>query len=86
MCNPPFFKDRGERDSGQSRSGRRPPPSTVGTGSERETVVEGGEVGFVRRIVEDSLSLRDTVRYVYVCGCRKAKPRVPSNSWSLATF
>ncbi len=71
MCNPPFFKDRVEKDIGQSRSGHRPPPSTVGTGSEGETVVEGGEVGFVRRMVDDSLKLRDAVRYVCstVAGC-----------------
>ena len=62
MCNPPFFKDRGERDMGYSRTGHRPLPSTVCGGSEGETVVEGGEVEFVRRIVKDSLKLKSAVR------------------------
>ena len=71
MCNPPFFKDKVERYGGPSRSSHRPAAGTFSSGSESETVTEGGEVGFVRRIVQDSLKLRTRVRCVcvYVCVC-----------------
>ena len=72
MCNPPFFKDREERyGGGASRSELRPPPSTFSSGTLSETVTEGGEVEFVKRIIHDSLTLRSSVRcvqklYLYV--------------------
>ena len=69
MCNPPFFKDNAERYGGHSRSGRRPVAGTFSSGSRCETVTEGGEVGFVMRIVQDSIKLRTGVRCVCVCAC-----------------
>ena len=62
MCNPPFFKDAAERHGGSSRSQLRPVAATFCPGSARETVVEGGEVAFVGRILEDSLQLKTRVR------------------------
>jgi methyltransferase len=65
MCNPPFFKDGEERYGGgaNTRSELRPPPGTFSSGTLGETVTEGGEVEFVRKIIHDSLALRDRVRY-----------------------
>ena len=65
MCNPPFFKDREERYGGgaTTRSELRPPPGTFSSGTLGETVTEGGEVEFVRKIIHDSLALRDRVRW-----------------------
>jgi 23S rRNA A1618 N6-methylase RlmF len=52
MCNPPFFEDF-EEEAAQG------PNNTVITESEAVTV--GGEVDFVRRIIEDSLYYRDKI-------------------------
>ena len=63
MCNPPFFKDGEERLGGvASRSGRRPPAETFSGASARESITEGGEVEFVMRIINDSLTLKNRVR------------------------
>ena len=66
MCNPPFFKDKEERYGGgvATRSELRPPPSTFSGGTQGETVTEGGEVTFVKRIIQESLMLKNRVRYV----------------------
>lgn len=55
MCNPPFFKEI-------EQAGRN--PKTVCTGTAGEMVTEGGEVGFVKRIIADSLFLTNRIRYV----------------------
>ena len=62
MCNPPFFKDAADLLSQTSPHGHRPLPCTFNTGSRGETVTRGGEVGFVGRILEDSLKLKKKVR------------------------
>lgn len=65
MCNPPFFKSEEEKLGGLSSHGDlRPLPSTFSTGTEKETTTEGGEVEFVKRMIEDSLTLRDRIRQV----------------------
>ena len=53
MCNPPFFADI--EKAGQN-------PKTVCTGTAGEMVTEGGELGFVKRIIADSLFLTDRIR------------------------
>ena len=64
MCNPPFFRDSEERygGGGATRSKLRPPPKTFSGGTPGEMITEGGEVEFVKRIVQDSLVLRSRVR------------------------
>ncbi len=65
MCNPPFFVSEEERSKGlASRSNRRPFSCTDYGGTPEEMVTEGGEVGFVQKMVVDSLELRGRVRYV----------------------
>ena len=66
MCNPPFFKDNEERYGGSSRSDHRPAPSTFSGATAGETVTEGGEEEFVKRIIRDSLVLNKGVRCVCV--------------------
>ena len=62
MCNPPFFMDEKDKRSEHSRTDQRPIPSTQNTGNESETITSGGEVEFVKRIVSDSLVLKEKIR------------------------
>ena len=64
MCNPPFFASEKERfgELG-SHSGQRPSPSTFSSGTTKEVVTEGGEVGFIQKIIRDSLELKDRIKY-----------------------
>ena len=62
MCNPPFFSNEDEAILGDARTGKRPLPMSVNTGTAIETITSGGEVEFVKGIIEDSLTLRDQIR------------------------
>uniref|UniRef100_A0A8C4NBI2 RNA N(6)-adenosine-methyltransferase METTL16 n=1 Tax=Eptatretus burgeri TaxID=7764 RepID=A0A8C4NBI2_EPTBU len=66
MCNPPFFATAEEAKGAKSRSAHRPPPSSVNTGGNTEILAEGGELEFVRRIIQDSLHLMKRLRW-YTC-------------------
>ncbi|KAJ4289149.1 hypothetical protein N0V90_011491 [Kalmusia sp. IMI 367209] len=63
ICNPPFFIN--EADMRQSLHGENKTwlPNAVCTGAEVEMVCSGGDLGFVTRIVEESLILRDRVTW-----------------------
>ena len=63
MCNPPFFGDRLEAAGDNSRTDRRPLPHSVCTATDDETVAEGGEVGFVKKMIQESLELKSQIRY-----------------------
>lgn len=54
MCNPPFFESMEE--AGQN-------PKTSCGGMPEEMICPGGEKAFISRIIEDSVSLRDSFRY-----------------------
>ncbi|CAM9372156.1 unnamed protein product [Chrysoparadoxa australica] len=56
MTNPPFFGD-------VSEAGGKPSSSTSAAMTEREVACEGGEVAFVGAIIEDSIRLKDRVRW-----------------------
>ncbi|XP_056414433.1 RNA N6-adenosine-methyltransferase METTL16 [Hyla sarda] len=66
MCNPPFFANQMEAQGVNSRNPRRPPPSSVNTGGITEIMAEGGELEFVKRIIHDSLQLKERLRW-YSC-------------------
>ncbi|XP_041851094.1 RNA N6-adenosine-methyltransferase mettl16 [Melanotaenia boesemani] len=66
MCNPPFFANQLEAKGVNSRNSRRPPPSSVNTGGVTEIMAEGGELEFVKRIIQDSLQLKKRLRW-YSC-------------------
>ncbi|KJZ79504.1 hypothetical protein HIM_00973 [Hirsutella minnesotensis 3608] len=61
MTNPPFYES--EDAMVQSSKSKSRPPCTACTGSRTEMVVEGGEVAFVRRILNESLILRNRVQW-----------------------
>jgi 23S rRNA (adenine1618-N6)-methyltransferase len=61
MCNPPFYSS--EQDMSNAYHGKALPPSAVCTGSTNEMICPGGDVGFVTRILEESLQLRERVQW-----------------------
>lgn len=61
MTNPPFYESEDEMLRSAAQKNR--PPSTACTGHEVEMVAAGGEVGFVGRILSESLILRDRVQW-----------------------
>lgn len=61
MTNPPFYES--EEEMLRSANQKSRPPSTTCTGVKTEMVTEGGEVGFVERILEESLVLRKRVQW-----------------------
>ena len=66
MCNPPFFTSELELDTKiVSRSSSRPPPHNAPTGTITELVSPGGEIGFIRRIINDSMELKNQIRFVF---------------------
>lgn len=65
MCNPPFYASEEEvekTNKSRSASCPRPPPNNARTGSPNEIVVEGGEVAFVFKMIDDSFKLKDNIR------------------------
>eukprot|EP00794_Sanderia_malayensis_P014337 gene14337-15833_t len=72
MCNPPFFADREEACGDISRSDRRPLPVSLSTATENESITDGGEVAFVKKLVDESLHLKDRIRwYTSMLGKKK---------------
>lgn len=63
ICNPPFFAD--EKEMRQSINGETKSwkPNAVCTGSQNEMVCEGGDLGFVARMVDESIALREKVTW-----------------------
>lgn len=61
MTNPPFYAS--DDDMLKSAAKKSRPPHSACTGAPVEMVCEGGEVAFVGRILDESLVLRDRVRW-----------------------
>ncbi|KAK5135662.1 hypothetical protein LTR08_004963 [Meristemomyces frigidus] len=61
MTNPPFYSST--EDMQASYTAKTAPPSAVCTGAENEMICPGGDVGFVTRILTESLELRDRVQW-----------------------
>ncbi|KAK5130718.1 hypothetical protein LTR16_001327, partial [Cryomyces antarcticus] len=61
MCNPPFYSSR--TDMAASAASKSLPPLAVCTGAESEMICEGGDVGFVLRIVDESCLLQSRVQW-----------------------
>lgn len=63
MCNPPFFSSENDVDSNQkSRTANRKEPTNCRTGVSDEIISPGGEVEFIRNIINDSLKLRERIK------------------------
>ncbi|KAH9889603.1 hypothetical protein F4778DRAFT_383775 [Xylariomycetidae sp. FL2044] len=61
MTNPPFYSSEAELLELARQKGR--PPNSVCTGVSTEMVCDGGEIEFVRRIIRESLRLRERVQW-----------------------
>ncbi|KAL6801745.1 hypothetical protein J3E68DRAFT_434818 [Trichoderma sp. SZMC 28012] len=61
MTNPPFYES--EEAMVKSAQEKSRPPFTACTGAKVEMVTQGGEVGFINRIFEESLILRERVQW-----------------------
>lgn len=61
MVNPPFYTSESELLDLARQKSR--PPNSACTGASIEMVCEGGEIGFVRRIIDESLKLRTRVQW-----------------------
>ncbi|KRY89815.1 Methyltransferase-like protein 16 [Trichinella pseudospiralis] len=62
MCNPPFFDSQRKEGPGNlSFASRRPAPHSCTVGRHEEMYADGGEVHFVKRIINDSERLRKRV-------------------------
>ncbi|KNE94065.1 hypothetical protein PSTG_12576 [Puccinia striiformis f. sp. tritici PST-78] len=67
MCNPPFYRSQDEIED--LRSKKAFPPEAVCTGSEVEMVYPGGEVGFIEKLITDSLIIGSQTRwFTSLCG------------------
>lgn len=65
LCNPPFFDSQNNDQHKSRKSGKRPPPHNCPTGYKEELSCEGGEVKFVTQIIEESLLIKDKIRYFF---------------------
>ena len=69
MCNPPFYN---LNDEASNRTGNRKPPPNSSTGSQNELAVDGGEVQFIIKIIEESIELRNRIQiYTTMVGHKK---------------
>ncbi|KAK7955762.1 uncharacterized protein PG986_004984 [Apiospora aurea] len=61
MTNPPFYES--EAELRQLAAQKALPPASACTGAPHEMVCEGGEVGFIQRLLDESLVLRGRVQW-----------------------
>ncbi|KAK8052353.1 hypothetical protein PG993_003738 [Apiospora rasikravindrae] len=61
MTNPPFYES--EEELQQLAAQKALPPASACTGAPHEMVCEGGEVGFIQRLLDESLVLRERVQW-----------------------
>ncbi|KAJ9489619.1 hypothetical protein VN97_g3634 [Penicillium thymicola] len=61
MCNPPFYTSSAELK--QSAEQKEREPFSACTGAEMEMVTRGGEVAFVKQMIDESLQLRDRIQW-----------------------
>ncbi|KAJ5522675.1 hypothetical protein N7513_013248 [Penicillium frequentans] len=61
MCNPPFYTSNEEMAA--SAEAKSQAPSSTCTGADVEMITSGGEVEFVTRMIDESLQLRDRIKW-----------------------
>ncbi|KAI9365867.1 hypothetical protein BD770DRAFT_423739 [Pilaira anomala] len=70
MCNPPFYSSQEEIEQGLLN--KELEPSTVCQGSINEMITEGGELGFISRMIKESVGLGRRIRwYTSLVGLKK---------------
>ncbi|KAL7923110.1 hypothetical protein ACQKWADRAFT_291253 [Trichoderma austrokoningii] len=80
MTNPPFYESA--EAMLESAAGKSRPPFTACTGAEIEMVTEGGEVGFISRIFEESLVLREHIQwYTAMVGFLSSLTKIVDKLW-----
>lgn len=63
MCNPPFFADHMEAQAiTSSRSDDRAEPSSINTASVGESITEGGEAEFIKKIIVESVDFQGKIK------------------------
>nr|XP_019539786.2 U6 small nuclear RNA (adenine-(43)-N(6))-methyltransferase-like [Aedes albopictus] len=71
MCNPPFFDDD-EGTTHKDRTDQRKEPPNAVTGSDKELRIDGGELRFLERIIDESLELKERITvYTSMIGHKK---------------
>ena len=63
ICNPPFFTSQNDMAASLKGEGKSGKPNAVCTGADVEMVCPGGDLGFVTKIVNESLQLREKVQW-----------------------
>jgi 23S rRNA (adenine1618-N6)-methyltransferase len=66
MCNPPFYSND-EEPNRSIKTCKRNAPHSVNTAQRHEATVEGGEVGFVKHLINESLILKERIKYSIFC-------------------
>jgi len=61
ICNPPFYTSKEEMLATFTTKSK--PPSAVCTGADVEMVTDGGDAGFVLRMIEESKALRGRIQW-----------------------
>ena len=59
MCNPPYYESQEQMESLKQR--KVLPPVAKCTGNDLEMITEGGEIEFIRLMIEESLKRRDDI-------------------------
>jgi 23S rRNA A1618 N6-methylase RlmF len=66
MCNPPFYSDTSEcQGLTNTRKPDRPSANSINTAADIESIYDqGGEVEFVKRMINESRTYSTNVRYI----------------------
>ncbi|XP_023244769.1 U6 small nuclear RNA (adenine-(43)-N(6))-methyltransferase-like [Centruroides sculpturatus] len=67
MCNPPFFNDQNDMSVKISRTPRRSLPKSINTPSETEKSTEGGEIEFIKKMIDESFLLKEKIIQFITC-------------------
>ena len=59
MCNPPFYADSDDLESRRAFKRHKPPSGKWEMGPEELGTELGGEVGFVKKMIEEGKDLKD---------------------------
>ncbi|EFQ99527.1 DUF890 domain-containing protein [Nannizzia gypsea CBS 118893] len=92
MCNPPFYESHEEML--QLAEEKEHEPLSVCTGAEMEMITPGGEVAFVKKMIQESLRLQEAVRwYTSMLGKRSSLlslidelQRLDNKNWAVTEF
>ncbi|KAJ1547434.1 hypothetical protein HK096_002967, partial [Nowakowskiella sp. JEL0078] len=76
MCNPPFYSSYDEIFMLQSFKQFLPPSGSSIAGTDSEMICEDGEIGFVLKILRESVVLKDKIRWYSTLVGKKSSVRV----------